>query len=190
MRLTQAHRRAIKRELVSQRFDKRLAELENELRAFADDVYQHRFKDEMGLMLSLPNGWLPECEEIKVRLGTHDVCLDLSAPRRIPYEFENQYANRTTNFIAYHETGSAACNRYEKIIGERDTLIDQREIAFRQIDAVLDSLTTDKAAIKAWPEIKGVIERICFSPNVTPLAPRMVELNELLGLTPAMKLAQ
>lgn len=183
-RLTEQSRERIRKRLIGDRFDAEEKMVADDIAKFAEKVYWASFTEsQLASMNSLPHGWLPRVKTLKGRFNGSDVQLPLREGLDLPVPHDKYSCHGNSNFLVNCTSDSPLCQEWFKIRERQSSLQNARETLKDKIRAVLHSVTTTAKLIKTWPEIKNVVEEICWVSDVANLpAPIMVELNAALGL--------
>ena len=193
IKLTSLHRENACAAMISQRFK---AEVENEWPRWADlanRAYDRVFDAPMQRkMKALPEGWLPEDDDIMVRLGATMMRLEFSGaltnchriyvkgltwPEKILRRFPA--SKQATCLLAVEATDELAI-AYDTLLAAHRDLNERLTQATAKVSATLGSFTTSRALAEAWPEAMQ------FLPNAPhprqAVAIQRADLNALLQL--------
>lgn len=180
MRLTEALRNTIRSRMIEHRFSEERKAVDEAFSKLADDVYCDVFSEtDRRKMKRLPDGWLPERDEIAVKFGVTVTHVKFDAKRRVP-ESMDRYARAAKVYPASH----ALTQRYDQLSKRRSDLKGAEAEARRQITAALSSVNTLKRLHEVWPESKQFTKDLDPSKPSLPSVP-VKTLNAMLNIKAA-----
>lgn len=165
----------------------------SEFTKLCDAAYRETFSSqERQRMNKLPEGWLPEADNITARFprelladgeaaGTTYVTLRFSRKMRFPHAMHTG--------CAYVQLSTREGSAGRKIIdGHKKDKQDNLRLdsAARRTREFLSSMTTTAKLLQAWPEVERLMPRDYFFEGAAPgtaIVAKSEELNKLLGLT-------
>lgn len=203
-RLTNAARRQIRDHLLEQKFTEREGELsllEAEIADLAYEVYIT--PTEMKYIKKLPRGMFDTSSSISVAVDgqQHDFDFCKRATKKDPHRKQGEERLTGDDLSGWRNipdrlslnTRTASGKKKEladavtRWVRESEAIKNEKAEVRNNIDAVLDSSTTRRNLIKAWPEIEPTLDRIWTEndESVAPtkaLAVSMTALNQSLDL--------
>ena len=177
-RLNSDMKRKIRARLIGDQFKKRRDAANKREQALAMAVYRHVFPpNDRRRMSRLPEGWLPTRELVKVELAGKVVGLHSGTRLRVP-------ESKTFGVIAQYDAKSSFSREWTDIEAERRAIADDESRLKAEIDAVLNSVTTDNRLIEKWPEAAKIVREVVSSMTGKGGVPavQMGKLNKKLGL--------
>lgn len=182
LRITEPMRQAITVRLLQHRFEKyekALRRRENELalkfyRAIYSAADRQRWQ-------SMPSGWLPTTDKIRLAWGDRRVELRLSDS--IPLPFTDQY---TRHHVANIKGGEALRERLNDFVKFESEYQSEREAVREKTARTLAGFGTVGSLLRAWPEVKPFLDQLGYDSEKKSL-PAIIpaDLNASLGLQPA-----
>lgn len=127
-------------------------------------------------MDALPDGWLPKVKQFNVEIG--GLVTNFVLPGKLPVPYERRHAV----LFVFASTDSFA-EDYRQLEERAEKLKEERGRAKCEIEAVLASVASLGSLLEIWPEAKQFCAFLEVGPGNLP-APRIAELNLVLGLTP------
>lgn len=187
MKLNESHRTAIIKALVDQKLSPKIKANEDAIKEIASAVYAGAFTAaERNQMNELPEGWLPEAETIKARLGGDDFGskLPLTMPKKVRVPSSKYGYHGETAFLVAWDATHPVARRYSDLKLEKEQLEKERDELRRHIASVVRSASTANRLVTIWPEIREVVERIVKQPTQVnlPVVASVQLLNQKLGL--------
>lgn len=199
-RLTTTVRETLQERLIDHRFKERGRKLHERVARLAQACYarQYRSKVEPGttkldLIASLPSGWLPEEDSLRVQFaGTRFVELHFDGrfpgdyggglkteepKRRFPQEDANQCRLAVDAAHKLSET-------WDELSADIKLYREEKKLLEKEVEGVLGSVTTTGALVKAWPEVATFIKDLAPVARPALPAPLIRSLNERLGIKP------
>lgn len=194
-RLTNDIRETIAGAAIRRRYYEQAVTLLNEFAALANDVYCDIFrKADRERMEALPKGWLPETDFIGAQFGGDSSSyqsLYFEPTRYCPFpnyvgiernerkhrRVPNKHMGRCVKVYAQDHRLSA---RWTELREQLEALKTEISNTRTQLDAALQSVTTTKALLTAWPEIAPFVPAANSSAKVPAI--RKKELNTILDL--------
>lgn len=173
MRLTVSIRNEILETLINHKFKELLQALDDDDKAFADEIYDSYFtKEGLEFLNTIPRDWLRFQSHVTfTHLGRWENLKLTNARPDIRMVDGNRILSKEQS------------KSYSKLKSQRQELESKRGIAIQQARAVICSVSTSKALIAAWPEIAEFVPKDSDPPHITTaLAISMAQLNEALGL--------
>jgi hypothetical protein len=150
MRLTKELRNEIARAAMAARFDGREEELSYRRREFASKVYHHIFsKREIDLMYSLPEGWLPETDNLRIRPepGLPVTTIVLDSRVRVPF----------SRSVGSSPLGDGDLQKERRDIRRLEKELDRdRREYLSALETALAGFSTTSKLQKAWPEVAAI----------------------------------
>ncbi len=179
IRLTNDTRHLIAKRAVAHGFDKKEAALLAEERALAAKVYDREYPAKIQKMLeALPNGIVRESDTIRFHVAGQYRMITLAKAKRRGVDCDGLK-------LAADDKLAVECFdfwRREKAFKEA------RDLARREANAVLASVTTLARLLQVWPEVESFTQDIGASGQpITALAIPIKDLNVKLGLPPGGK---
>lgn len=184
VRLTNSIRDAIRIKVMNRAFDKLHADTKDQEHKLAAAVYRVAFTaKQRKLMDSLPQGWLPELNYMRVEfkegtIGYTNLTVKDDEKLRVPNN-KNNY-----NAIAVIESGHILEEVALKWKKDKEDIRQRYEKTRLSVCAILDSVTTVKKLIDIWPEAKEFILPYMSESKCTLPAIQFKEVNKMLGLPP------
>lgn len=176
MRLTETLRSKIRNRMIEHRFTAEQKALDEAFTKLSDDVYRDVFSDtDRRKMQRLPEGWLPERDELAVKFGTAFTHIKFDSARRVPDSMDS-FSRAAKVYPASH----ALTQRYDQLSKRRSDLDTAMVEARRQIWGALNSVTTLKRLHEVWPESKQFTADL--DPRPTLPAVPVKTLNKMLNL--------
>lgn len=175
MRLTNEIRLRVRRDMIKQAFDKKLATINETIHARAREYYDACLGNGVAEALKkIPEDFLNWEGTITVQLPTHRVWVPLGERRPVPRQ------NRLLGSALEHPKIVEAI---ADALSEKKCLEESRMEAEQEADAVLASVRTLKQLEAVWPEAVPFVEK--YRPKeCTALALPVQKLNSTLGLPP------
>lgn len=187
IRLNKALRDDIIGRIIAHKFEEAGKDLRQRKSDLGTSLYNMRYTEaEQKKMNALPEGWLVDRNQIKVRIpGRYHQCYYFHNADRIDISLCMPYDNSWEP-----EVGHPALDLIEKYEDDKQDHDESLKSARADITALLGSVTTVKKAIEIWPAAEtfimdaiGVVGQ--RQKSNAPLPVVMVEsLNEKLGLPP------
>jgi len=176
MRLTQSHRNEITKKLMDRAFGKRREELAKKKNTLGGAVYSALYpKAVLTLMEKLPPKAFHQQNYLKVSFGGQ---IDHVVWEQNKLIFAAHLRSVAEVFDADHPL----CQRYRDIEKEQEDLTNKERNTRHEVNAVLGSVSTLAALLKAWPEVRPFCEHLSKNqpPNLPAVLPE--NLNTLLEL--------
>lgn len=187
MRLTNAQRQRI----INRIFDgnspveKALETARQAYRKACLNVYFHVFDAATRRkMKRLPKGWLPQFRDVQYQgelIQVAGVTYKLDLPKAGNYPVPHSFFNGGYfgNFSAGDEIGEAVADA-DRNRRKSENAVDD---AKRDARSILDSCTTDRALIQAWPEIEDIVRVVCADPKSNvPAKIDTAKINKMIGV--------
>lgn len=183
MRLTKFIREEICRTLVERKFGKLGAKLKKERLNLGMSIYRARWTaSERKLMASLPEGWLATTAVMRASVdGASGVSeFHLGESVRIPHSASSW------NQVQALVDDPRLIERWYALMKDEEELGRERRGAEREVQSILQSLTTTAKLKEHWPEVSDVVDSLVTDSAQAPraLMRRTEHANELLGLLP------
>jgi hypothetical protein len=169
-RLSEAGKQKFKDLVRESTFSERRAALKQKYQDLAMAVYASQGKERIALLESLPSGVVPCSAQVLVYFGGQrvDLCLPVSAPCTFT-AYENRYRFGVDDPLT---------TRFEELSRESATLDKEDRGLLNQLSALLNSCTTDKQLLAAWPEAKDFLPQGGCENLPAPLAEN---LNKMIA---------
>ena len=178
VRLTQDMRKTILGRLMSHAFDKRLEQQRKEASHLGDDVYEDIYhRDLQKKMRALPDGFLKLTGGITVCFGGRRSNVSFSKMRPVA-ECHDTYEG-ARSYDASHELSV----RHFETEKQGSVLREEMDRVRSLAKAALDSCTTLKNLVEAWPEAAPFVKDFAKSRPVLALTVTIKDLNSKLGLS-------
>ena len=186
MKLTKSMREKTIRKLINHAFEDRVMDWIGESKEFAEQVYRDVYDKNLKLMQELPAGWLPLRKSIKVQFAETFTWIyfggGLDSGLGIPTELSRARGKLEleSKIIPYAHIHDAAkvfsatdqlSKRFQVLVDQRDDLIKEIRKAEDDAWAVLNSCSTMKKLLDAWPEIEPFVLEASAKSNL-PDIPR------------------
>ncbi|OHD24258.1 MAG: hypothetical protein A2Y38_20030 [Spirochaetes bacterium GWB1_59_5] len=169
-RLTEAGKQKFKDLVRESTFAARRAAMEKKYQDLAEAVYASQGAERIALLKSLPAGVVPASIEVKVYFGGQGNILELA--EALPHS-HSAYSNRYRFGV-----DDPLTIRFEELSRESSTLEKEDRELRSQLTALLNSCTTDKQLLAAWPEAKDFLPQGGCENLPAPLAEN---LNRLIA---------
>lgn len=193
-RLTTWTRERITKDVLEHRFSEQALRLVQDRAAFAMDVYNDIYSEaDRKKMAALPNGWLPEDNDIRVQLGGSSRYMSLTfngstygpvaSVLKDPIERVTlrMRSSDLRGCAKVYDAGHPLAERYDELDTRQRDLNTAIDTAKRQVEAALASATTIKRLIDLWPEIEPFASKYEDKKAPLPALPT-TDLNALLDL--------
>lgn len=197
-RLRVSDREHIVKRLLCHAFEARVIAHARARHDHAMKVYRDIFtEDEIDRMYALPPGWLNTTDDVRARIAGSDNTMhfggtwDLGPELRkclsnsdvLKNNVSMRYPHNMINRIGkVYDANHPLAEQYEDLQREHSQLHELILTARKKAEATVNSYTTVKALIKAWPDVEPFIKPskpiTSFPVPVIPIA----ELNNLLSL--------
>lgn len=175
--LTQLDRSSIEKAMLEQRFCQDHERLVARCHAHGVKAYERVFtQNERAKMEGLPAGWLPETRHLEIQFGAEVDQVEMATPMRVPYEKKGA-------IVLVLDANDPLAMEHEEILRDIDSLDELESRTRTQIKAVLYSVTSLAALLKAWPEAEPFCTFLREDFHLP--APPIADLNRLLRLTAA-----
>ncbi len=189
-RLTVSMREEIARRIVAHTFDEKINQFELRRKNFAPICYNHLYDyDKMQKKMNeLPDGWLAESNYINVytNYGTFTFYFEDKDKKPLKKRFLNSTGH--TLRLDYNKPEDI---KLSDIISdwqqEKRSCEKEKQKAYRDAMAVLNSVTTVSRAIEVWPEAEVFISKHQLYDKSNLPAINMTQLNAKLRLPPGDK---
>lgn len=205
-KLIKSDRDAIRHRLLRHRYEDQVLAFMSELQRLADRFYEASFsRGDKIAIAECPEGWLPTIKSVKIRVAGTDV--EFQGDVSFYYIYRHINASHDTvrralsmipqgqrpegktwrvpacrqgSFLGVFDGDDKLAQDYEVLRGNLEDLVKEISTTKMEIDAVLRKSSTSASLIKAWPEIKEIVEDVLGSPQVPALP--IEALNTRLGL--------
>lgn len=172
VRLTKSLKEEIIKGLLAHKYLKSVEALCEKQKDFAHKVYNDVYsKAQREQMNKLPNGWLPTKLYVRVQFGASCNYAQLTfAGDKGLYDFRKYFyvkAPKNIELVIPYRDINSCSKRYEntdKLAEEYQTLKDEHDDLLNKVHederkaaGTIGSITTLKALLKAWPEIKPFV---------------------------------
>jgi hypothetical protein len=186
VRLTNAMREIICRELLKQRFEAEEEAFLNDRMDFADRCYDAAFTpEEREIMSKLPDGYMPARSEIVFGFGGEWHVLRFRNAKKVPYADSNSwYFDR----FAFGVT-SPMTREWAAHLDRKSSLQKKKDEAKTKIMAILCGVSTVKSLLKTWPEVAPWLPASAIDASTNLPAIPVAEVNAMLNLKPVKKAA-
>lgn len=195
-RLTNDIRDAIRADLTAHRYGAAVKAIGDRLQVFAAKLYDHLYSPEdQALMASLPNGWLPEDDHLRISYAGqyHSVyfngyCWSWSSLNSLAKRGSAISRRVASEHIGGHVRlrDDALCNEFGQIDNDLRKLNEANSLAQRDIQTALSTFSTIEKLIEAWPEVEPFASPYITAPQkaAKSLLPavRISSLNAMLDL--------
>lgn len=172
----------IRGRLLHHRFSEEEKKLKEDMEFFAFMVWRSLFKDgTLAYIETLPKGWLPEQNYIKVEIAGQVVQLNFGRDVTMPYCMSK------SRILETYDGRHAFSERWLELSGRKKDLDTAKSALRRELDAALKQASTVQRLVKIWPEVlpfvKDFMDEDKPKPAQLPAVPLTI-LNTKLGLGP------
>lgn len=187
IRLTVGMREDIARRIVAHTFDEKFKQLELRRQNFAPICYNHLYDYEttQKKMNELPDGWLAEHECINVRTNYGGFTFYFKGKDDNPIKKRFLWKHGHSLNLDYNKPEDI---KLSNLISEwqdnKRSYDEERQKAYKDAMAVLNSVTTINRAIEVWPEAEAFIKKFTVYGKANLPAVDMKRLNASLNLPP------
>jgi hypothetical protein len=196
IRLTNYTREQITNAVLTHRFSEATETLIADRAAFAEEIYSDVYrKSDRERMASLPNGWLPEEDQINVQFGDQRgyESLDyrghlygsLNKTRKAGAKgdptFRRVLNKHYRRCAKVYGDDHRLTKKYHELQASQKELFRQYEEAKRQVEAAVASASTINKLVEVWPEVEPFARAFDTAPLKVPAIPTD-KLNKLLDL--------
>lgn len=178
-RLVNYTRDAIILSVMKAAFDAREAALKAELAQIAEEVYEDLYRKHADKMAAMPNGFLLELSQLRIKFDEQLEILNFPEARRVAHCHKGSVAR-------VYEPSHLLAKRYAKYTKAANEFDSDESKARSQAKAVVYSARTYEQLIKVWPEIEPHAKKFSKESGkaqVYALALPIADLNARLGLT-------
>lgn len=176
VRLTNDLREVLVARIIAHGFDARAVALLDEEHALARRLYDHRYPAKhQKVMESLPKGFMPEDEHMRVYVGGEHHQFELGACLRQAATPPDRFA------LAADDKIGALCL---DVARRKDALESERRKATSEARHVLRNVSSLAKLLEVWPAVASFTKGIGGDKPVTTLARPIATLNSTLGLPP------
>lgn len=181
-RLTNDTRNAIARNAIAFAFDPKREALEKEESELAHEVHAHLFKkSDRDLVEKLDPKWIVRITVLKINANGQSIELTSGSALPVPY-----YGSQGNVGNYYYTTGAIPsgdlCDRIQAHAMALEKYKEDRQGAYRKVEAMLTGVTTVKKLREAWPEGEQFYSPFEDKPAPQVPALRVEEINAMLGL--------
>jgi hypothetical protein len=176
MRLTKAAKAQIVKDALTKTFAKREEALEQKRISLGKAVYDSEYKLFTKTMTALPDGYLPTSSYIRAQFGKdYDgyIVLPLGEIRR------KKNAAGTVLFDSEHHLVQS----YKEVTKLQDDIKADKKLLHSQLTSLLNSCTTTKKLLAAWPEAAEFLTDLDSSASQLP----MVKVDDIRANMAQMK---
>lgn len=185
MKLTKQLKEKIAEDILNHRFKADEQKLKAERHALAVAIYNERYnKADRDLMATLEDGWLPESDDFRARIGGNFDVFILPEKKRFRYR-DGQH--RFGPVLVAIDEDHKLSKRYDELTGREGDAKKARKASEVDVWAILNSVSTVDKLRDRWPEAIKIIDPIIATvPKSTANLPAipMPELNARLKLPP------
>lgn len=186
VRLTNAMRESICRELLKQRFEAEEEVLLNDKLDFADRCYNAVYSpEERKIMSKLPNGYMPTCTETSFCFQKAWYALRFRNAKRIPWADRNSWHAERFSF----SDENLLVKEWAELQRRSDSLKEMKSEAKTKIMAILRGISTVKRLLETWPEVAPWLPASEADASINLPAVPVAEINAMLNLKSAKKAA-
>lgn len=210
-RLTKNIREALLKKLMRRAFQERAQAMVDRCSAFALRVYEDAMERHLPTVRSVPPGWLPSDNDVKVQIAGDVVRLCFNGSMgngSIPGDFREAGAEEAKvpgsvkgsfnrpempypakfkgQVLKVYDASDLLALDHVQLTRDLEDLQAEMRAAKRSASVALDSVTTVKKLIEVWPEVEEFAKHYLVDGErkaVLPAIPR-AELNKALGLPP------
>lgn len=204
-RMTTHIRERLLKDLITRTFHDRAQEMTQERADFARRVYKESFSEkDHKLMASLPKGWLPTDNDIKVQIA--------HAVQQFHFNGGDKYSSLSEEFrlagaerieddhlivpwnkyngspvIKVFDADSDIRKAHDDLTNRYEALIEEIKQARTATKKVLESVGSIKKLIEVWPEVEAFAKPYLTEGErraILPMIPRE-KINAMLGLPPS-----
>lgn len=178
-RITKQLREAMLNTLLDNAFADDVKKAQQERLNAGEKIYQDIYGKHLIAMESLPNDWLIKSRYFYVCILGERHTIVLNEDRMIGVR-HNEYFYQAKLYAGDEQVvlDYIACNK------AHDDIKDKRSKMYREVTALLESVTTFKKLFEIWPECKPLLEKYAVKP-VPSLFPavQIKNINDGLGLS-------
>lgn len=180
MKLTNLTRRHIRERILEHKFRGWNEKFAKRKAALAEAIYKDVFSaKERKLMASLPDGWLPEVNSIKVEFDGQGRRVRFDEPKRMPQSAAIGY-DPVKSYAADHPL----CRKWVALGDEEVDRQKERAELENKLNAILWSVSTTEKLVEVWPEAAPFLEKV-EAAKINPPPIDVSDLNSALGLKAA-----
>ena len=180
IRLNYQYRQKIAGLLLSRAFDSEEKQLRTDQHVLGDLVYSDVYSAEvLRKMRALPEGYLPELSCMCVSFGGQVGEVEFGVARLVA----SCHSERNRPVVSYSSQHSFS-ETYLGIETLKNDLRARRGLARRTAMGVLESVSTVRQLLEAWPEVRVVLGDLGDDKPVTALTVPVADLNRQFGLDP------
>ena len=210
-RLTKSIREALLKKLIRRAFQDRAQEMVDRCSAFAVKVYEDAMGPHLKSIRSIPDGWLPSDDDVKVQIAgdVTRLCfngsmgsggLDMSmreagaeeatVPGSVKGSFNRPNLPYPAKFrgqcVKVYDATDPIAQEHMELTRDLEDFQAEVRAAKRAAKVAMESVTTVKKLIEVWPEVEEFAKDYLVNGErkaILPAIPR-AELNAKLGLPP------
>lgn len=216
-RLTRHIREALLKKLMRRAFQKRAQEMVDRCSAFAVTVYEDALAAHLKSIRSIPDGWLPSDDDVKVQIAGEmtrlcfngsmgNGCLEnvmreagaeeASVAGSVKGSFNRPHMPFPSKFrgqcVKVYDATDPIAQAYMELTRDLEDLQSEMRAARLSAKTAMESVTTVKKLIEVWPEVEEFAKHYLHNGErkaILPAIPR-AELNAQLGLPPSERVEE
>lgn len=211
-RLTRHIREALLKKLMRRAFQERAQEMVDRCSAFAVTVYEDALAAHLKSIRSIPDGWLPSDDDVKVQIAGEmtrlcfngsmgNGCLESimreagAEEAKVPGSVKGSFNRPNMPFpakfrgqcVKVYDATDPIAQAHMELVRDLEDLQSEMRAAKLSAKTAMESVTTVKKLIEVWPEVEEFAKHYLDNGErkaILPAIPR-AQLNQALGLPPA-----